>query len=58
MGEGWGESRWILKEGFQNKEDTVCARVYIYTYIYMYIYKTKSIRRQQAMIFLKNEQKT
>ena len=38
MGEGWGESRWILKEGFQNKEDTVCARVYIYTYIYMYIY--------------------
>ena len=40
----------------------ICLCVYIcvhtHTYIYVYIYKTKSIRRQQAMIFLKNEQKT
>ena len=32
--------------------------LYICLYIYMYIYKTKSIRRQQAILFLKNEQKT
>ena len=36
----------------------MCVCVCIHIYIYMYIYKTKSIRRQQAILFLRNEQKT
>ena len=32
VGEGWGESGWTLKEGFQNKEDTVCAYTHTHTH--------------------------
>ena len=50
MGEGWGESGWILREGFQNKEDTVCAYIYTHTHTQWSI--TQPYEKNEIMQFV------